>query len=134
MDPLGFALENFNTVGAYRTVDPQYHLPIDPRATMPDGTVLAGPADLHKALAARGDQFAEIITEKLMTYAVGRTVDFNDMPTVRRIERDARAHNYTFESIVMGVVNSDAFRRRAPAAPAPALKTAAVDSTSTGGQ
>jgi hypothetical protein len=138
MDPLGFALENFNTVGAYRTVDPQYHLPIDPRATMPDGTVLAGPADLHKALAARGDQFAQIITEKLMTYAVGRAVDYNDMPTVRRIERDAKAQNYTFESIVMGVVNSDAFRRRAPAAPAPALKTASttasIDSTSTGGK
>jgi hypothetical protein len=138
MDPLGFALENFNTVGAYRTVDPQYHLPIDPRATMPDGTVLAGPADLHKALAARGDQFAQIITEKLMTYAVGRAVDYNDMPTVRRIVRDAKAHDYTFESIVMGVVNSDAFRRRAPAAPAPALKTASttasIDSTSTGGK
>jgi len=131
MDPLGFALENFNTVGAYRTVDPQFHLPIDSRATMPDGTVLAGPADLHKALAARGDQFAQIITEKLMTYAVGRHVDYNDMPTVRHIVRDAKAHDYTFESIVMGVVNSDAFRRRAPA---PALKTASIDSTSTGGK
>jgi hypothetical protein len=134
MDPLGFALENFNTVGAFRTVDPQSRLPIDPAATMPDGTVLAGPADLHKALAARGGQFAQIITEKLMTYAVGRPVDFNDMPTVRRIVRDAKAHNDTFESIVMGVVNSDAFRRRAPAAPAPALKTASIDSTSTGGK
>jgi hypothetical protein len=138
MDPLGFALENFNTVGAFRTVDPQFQLPIDSRATMPDGTVLAGPADLHKALAARGDQFAQIITEKLMTYAVGRAVDYNDMPTVRRIVRDAKAHDYTFESIVMGVVNSDAFRRRAPAAPAPALKTASttasIDSTSTGGK
>jgi len=56
------------------------------------------------------------------------------MPTVRRIERDAKAHNYTFESIVMGVVNSDAFRRRAPAAAAPALKTASNDSISTGGK
>ena len=136
MDPLGFALENFNTVGAYRTIDPQYHLPIDPRATMPDGTVLTGPAALHKALAARSDQFIQTITERLMTYAVGRTVDFNDMPTVRHIVRDAKAHNDTFESIVMGVVNSDAFRRRAPAAPAPALKTASIGapSTSTGGK
>jgi hypothetical protein len=124
MDPLGFALENFNTVGAFRTVDPQFRLPIDSRATMPDGTVLAGPADLHKALAARGDQFVQIITEKLMTYAVGRHVDFNDMPAVRRIVRDAKARNYTFESIVMGVVNSDAFRRRAPAAPLPHATTA----------
>jgi hypothetical protein len=134
MDPLGFALENFNTVGAFRTVDPQYHRPIDPSATMPDGTVLAGPADLHKALAARSGQFTQIITEKLMTYAVGRPVDFNDMPTVRHIVRNAQAHNSTFESIVLGVVNSDAFRRRAPAAPAPALKTASIDSSSTGGK
>ncbi|MEJ0039158.1 MAG: DUF1592 domain-containing protein [Gammaproteobacteria bacterium] len=134
MDPLGFALENFNTVGAFRTVDPQYHKPIDPKATMPDGTALAGPADLHKALAARGGQFTQIITEKLMTYAVGRAVDFNDMPSVRRIVHDAKPQNSTFESIVLGVVNSDAFRRRAPAAPAPALKTASIDSSSTGGQ
>jgi hypothetical protein len=134
MDPLGFALENFNTVGAFRTIDPQFHLPIDPRATMPDGTQLAGPADLHKALAARGDQFTQIITEKLMTYAVGRPVDYNDMPTVRRIVREAKARNNTFESIVMGVVNSDAFRRRGPPAPTPAIKTAAIDSTSTGGK
>jgi hypothetical protein len=69
-----------------------------------------------------------------MTYAVGRAVDYNDMPTVRRIVRDAKAHDYTFESIVMGVVNSDAFRRRAPAAPAPALKTASIESPSTGGK
>ena len=130
MDPLGFALENFNTVGAFRTIDPTYHLPIDPRATMPDGTVLAGPADLHKALAARGDQFTQIITEKLMTYAVGRPVDFNDMPTVRRIVHDAKARNDTFESIVLGVVNSDAFRRRAPAAPPPRTTTAQISVSS----
>jgi mono/diheme cytochrome c family protein len=131
MDQLGFALENFDTVGAYRTIDPQFRLPIDSRAVMPDGTPLAGPADLHKALAARSDQFAQIITEKLMTYALGRHVDHNDMPTVRRIVREAKAQNYTFESIVMGVVNSDAFRRRAPS-PAPALKTASIDTSSIG--
>jgi Protein of unknown function (DUF1592)/Protein of unknown function (DUF1588)/Protein of unknown function (DUF1585)/Protein of unknown function (DUF1595) len=130
MDPLGFALENFNTVGAFRTIDPTYHLPIDPRATMPDGTVLTGPADLHKALAARGDQFTQIITEKLMTYAVGRPVNFNDMPTVRRIVRDAKARNDTFESIVVGVANSDAFRRRAPAAPRPNTNTAQISVSS----
>jgi uncharacterized protein DUF1592/uncharacterized protein DUF1588/uncharacterized protein DUF1585/uncharacterized protein DUF1595/uncharacterized protein DUF1587/cytochrome c len=130
MDPLGFALENFNTVGTFRTIDPTYHLPIDPRATMPDGTVLAGPADLHKALAARGDQFTQIITEKLMTYAVGRPVDFKDMPAVRRIVRDAKARNDTFESIVMGVVNSDAFRRRGPAAPRPNTSTAQISVSS----
>ncbi|MEJ0100854.1 MAG: DUF1585 domain-containing protein [Pseudomonadota bacterium] len=112
MDPLGFALENFDTVGEFHTIDPQSRLPIDTAATMPDGTHLAGPEDLHKALAARGDQLAQIITEKLMTYAVGRHVDYRDMPTVRRIVRTAAADNYHFEDIVLGVVNSDAFRRR----------------------
>jgi hypothetical protein len=128
MDPLGFALENFNTVGAYRTIDPQFNLPIDSSATMPDGTKLAGPADLHKALAARGDQFAQIITEKLMTYAVGRHVEAKDMPTVRQIVREAKAQNYTFESLVMGVVNSAAFRRRAPPSALQRSTTAQVSS------
>ncbi len=112
MDPLGFALENFDTVGEFRTVDPQSHQPIDTAATMPDGTKLAGPEDLHKALASRGDQLAEIITEKLMAYAVGRKLSYRDMPAVRQIVREAAAHNYRFEDIIMGVVNSDAFRRR----------------------
>jgi hypothetical protein len=126
MDPLGFALENFDTVGGFHTVDAQTRQPIDTAAVMPDGTKLAGPADLHKALAARGDQLAQVITEKLMVYAVGRHVDYRDMPTIRRIVRDARANNYTFESILFGVVNSDAFRRRAPAAPEPITRTAQV--------
>jgi hypothetical protein len=129
MDPLGFALENFDTVGAFRSIDPQSRLPIDSAATMPDGTHLKGPSDLHQALAARKDQFAQIITEKLMTYAVGRHVDYNDMPTVRRIVRTSADHNYTFESIVMGVVNSDAFRRRAPTVPLPKATTAQASNT-----
>jgi hypothetical protein len=112
MDPLGFALENFDTVGQFHSVDPQSRQPIDTAATLPDGTQIAGPEDLHKALAARGDQLAQIITEKLMTYAVGRHLDYRDMPTIRRIVRTAAADDYHFEDIVLGVVNSDAFRRR----------------------
>ncbi len=129
MDPLGFALENFDTVGAYRTIDPQSRQVIDSVATMPDGQVLSGPADLHKALAARSDQFAEIISEKLMTYAVGRVIDYNDMPTVRAVVRKAKSEGLSFESLVIGVVNSDAFRRRAPAAPLPKTTTAQIAST-----
>ncbi|MFM1886985.1 MAG: hypothetical protein RL026_2142 [Pseudomonadota bacterium] len=126
MDPLGFALENFDTVGAYRKIDPQSRQLIDSAATMPDGQTLAGPADLHKALAARSDQFAMIITEKLLTYAVGRHIDHNDMPAVRAIVRKAKGEGLTFESLVMGVINSDAFRRRAPASPLPTTTTAQV--------
>jgi mono/diheme cytochrome c family protein len=120
MDPLGFALENFDTVGSFHTVDQQTRQPIDTAAVMPDGTHLAGPADLHKALASRPDMLAQTITEKLMVYAVGRHIDYRDMPTVRRIVRQAQADHYTFESIVLGVVNSDAFRRREPALHEPA--------------
>jgi hypothetical protein len=124
MDPLGFALENFDTVGQFHLVDAQSRQPIDTAAVMPDGTKLSGPEDLHKALAARGDQLAQIITEKLMTYAVGRHIDYRDMPAVRSIVRSAAANNYRFEDIVLGVVNSAAFRRRDPAAPPPATKPA----------
>jgi mono/diheme cytochrome c family protein len=126
MDPLGFALENFDTVGAYRTIDPQSGLVIDSTGTMPDGTQLAGPAELRKALAARSDQFAQIITEKLMTYGVGRHIDSNDMPAVRSIVRKAKGEGLSFESLVMGVVNSAAFRRRAPEQEPPKTTTAQV--------
>jgi len=120
MDPLGFALENFDTVGEFRTVDAQSRQPIDTAAVMPDGTHLAGPEDLHKALAAHGQQLVQTITEKLMAYAVGRSLDYRDMPSVRRIVRSAAADNDRFEAIVLGVVNSDAFRRRgAPDLPKP---------------
>jgi hypothetical protein len=126
MDPLGFALENFDTVGTFHSVDPQTRQPIDTAATMPDGTHLKGPSDLHQALAARSDQLVQIITEKLLMYAVGRHVDHRDMPAIRQIVREAKASNNTFESIVLGVVKSDAFRRRAPPTAAPETKTAFV--------
>ncbi len=123
MDPLGFALENFDTVGEFRAIDPQTHTLIDTAATMPDGTHMAGPADLHRVLAARGQQLVQTITEKLMTYAIGRPMIYSDMPSVRAIAREAGASGGRFESIVMGVVNSDAFRKRAPAAPLPSTLT-----------
>jgi hypothetical protein len=131
MDPLGFALENFDTVGEFRAIDPQAHTPIDTAATMPDGVRMTGPADLHKALAARGQQLVQTITEKLMAYAIGRPMTYTDMPSVRGIAREAAANNDRFESIVLGVVNSDAFRKRAPAAPVPgSLTTQASNLTS----
>ena len=114
MDPLGFALENFDTVGQFHTIDPVSRQPIDTAAVMPDGTKMSGPEDLVNVLAARGGQFAQTLTQRLMTYAVGRPVGPHDMPAVRGIVRDAAAKNYTFESLVLGVVKSDAFRKRAP--------------------
>ncbi len=125
MDPLGFALENFDTVGEFRARDPVSHAPMDTAGTLPDGTHLSGPDDLRRALAARGDQFTQTLTERLMTYALGRPVDYRDMPTVRRIVRKAAKDNYRFASIVTQIVTSDAFLER-EAAPAPQVKTAAV--------
>jgi hypothetical protein len=128
MDPLGFALESFDAVGQYHPRDTLTSAVVDTSGAMPDGTVLKGPEDLRRALAARPDQFAQTITERLMTYALGRNVDYADMPTVRRIVRQAANDQYRFASIVTQVVESDAFRKRAAnPVPAPALKTAGTD-------
>jgi mono/diheme cytochrome c family protein len=113
MDPLGFALENFNAVGQYRVNDPDTQTPIEPTGQLPDGTAINGPDDLRKALVDRPDrQFVQALTENLMTYALGRSLDYRDMPVVRRIVRDAAKDDYRFKSIVLGVVSSDAFRKR----------------------
>jgi uncharacterized protein DUF1585 len=135
MDPLGFALENFNAVGQYRANDPDTQTPIDPTGQLPNGTAIKGPEDLRKALVDRPDrQFVQALTENLMTYALGRSLDYHDMPVVRRIVRDAAKDNYRFKSIVMGVIASDAFRKRDAEShdqPAPA-KPASVSSSAGG--
>jgi mono/diheme cytochrome c family protein len=113
MDPLGLALENFSAVGQYRANDPDTLTPIDPAGQLPDGTTISGPDDLRRALVGRPDhQFVQTLTENLLTYALGRTLDYRDMPTVRRIVRQAAADDYRFKSIVLGVISSDAFRKR----------------------
>ncbi len=115
MDPLGIALENFNAVGQWRTHDPDTRTPIDAPGELPDGTAVAGPADLRRALVARPEQFVQSFTESLLTFALGRSLDYRDMPAVRAIVRRAARDDYTFESIVLGIVFSDAFRKREPA-------------------
>jgi hypothetical protein len=112
MDPLGFALENFNAVGQYRSIDPDTRTPIDANAVLPEGTPVAGAADLRRALAARPEQFVQALTENLMTFALGRTLDHRDMPTVRGIVGRAAQDGYRFESLVLGIVSSDAFLKR----------------------
>jgi hypothetical protein len=126
MDPLGFALENFNAGGQFRANDPDTLTPIDTVGQLPDGTAIKGPDDLRRALVERPDrQFVQALTENLLTYALGRSLDYRDMPTVRRIVRSAAADNDRFRAIVLGVVSSDAFRKKeaggleqAPAKPA----------------
>src|SRR5690606_8114197 len=112
MDPLGFALENFNAVGQFRSHDPDTMTPIDASGVLPDGTAVGGPDDLRRALVAEPDRFVQTLTENLFTYALGRTLDYRDMPQVREIVRRAEKEGYRFESIVLGIVESDAFRKR----------------------
>ena len=106
-----FALENFNTVGQFRTIDPDTRTPIDASGTLPDGTPRREPRGPAQGARRARRQFVQTLTENLMTYALGRTVDYRDMPTVREIVRDAEEDDYRFESLVLGVVHSDAFRR-----------------------
>ncbi|HZL94642.1 MAG TPA: DUF1588 domain-containing protein, partial [Vicinamibacterales bacterium] len=129
MDPLGFALENFNAVGQYRVNDPDTQTPIEAAGQLPDGTAINGPDDLRKALVDRPDhQFVQALTENLMTYALGRSLDYHDMPTIRRIVREASKDDYRFKSIVLGVVSSDAFRKR-EADPPPLAPTSSARAT-----
>jgi hypothetical protein len=117
MDPLGFALENFDTVGEYRTRDADTGGAIDTAGKLPDGTQINGPDDLRNALLQRRTEFVQTVAQELMTYALGRPLDYRDMPVVRGIVRNAAAENYTFASLVSQVVTTDAFRRRAAALP-----------------
>ncbi len=110
MDPLGFALENFDTIGTYRAVDAFTRTKIDTSGKLVDGTAVNGPADLRGALLAHPEQFVQTLTEKLTMYALGRGVEYHDMPSIRAIVRDSKATNYKFSSIVMGIVNAPAFR------------------------
>jgi mono/diheme cytochrome c family protein len=115
MDPLGFALENFDATGAWRDRDRFAGTTIDSSGELPDGTPIKGPDDLRKALLRRPDQFVQTFTQGLLMYATGRKVDYYDMPTVRRIVRDAAKDDYRFSSIVQAVVKTEQFRmRRAP--------------------
>jgi hypothetical protein len=112
MDPLGFSLENFDAIGEWRSKDLYAGTPIDASGKLVDGTPVNGPADLRNALMRHPEQFVRTLTEKLMTYALGRSVENYDMPTVRAIVRDAARDNYRFSSIVMGIVRSPAFQMR----------------------
>jgi hypothetical protein len=110
MDPLGFALENFNAIGQWRTLGLAGE-PIDASGALPDGTPFQGVDGLRDALLS-SDLFLTTLTEKLMTYALGRGIEYYDMPTVRAIVRDAAANDYRFSDLILGVVASPAFRIR----------------------
>ena len=111
MDPLGFALENFDAVGAWRTRDAG--LPVDASAVLADGTTaFDGPAGLRRVLLDRSEQFVETLTEKLLTYALGRGMEHYDRPVIRAITRAAAEDDYRWSSLILGIVESTPFRMR----------------------
>jgi cytochrome c551/c552 len=110
MDPIGLALENFDAVGQWRTVDSGFK--IDATGKLVDGTPLDGPASLRKALLDRPDAFVGTMTEKLLMYGVGRETKYYDMPVVRAVMRDAARRNYRFSDLVLGIVKSAPFQMK----------------------
>ena len=110
MDPVGFALENYDAVGRWRTIEEAK--PIDSSGGLPDGSTFQGVEGLQKALMSRPDLFVSTFTEKLLTYALGRGVEYYDAPAVRNIVADAQAKDFRFSSVVLGIVNSTPFQMR----------------------
>jgi len=110
MDPVGFALENYDATGRWRTAE--NGVPVDAAGGLPDGSEFTGAAGLKKALLARPDLFVTTVSEKMLTYALGRGVEDYDAPAVRTIVRNARANDYRFSSLVLGIVDSTPFQMR----------------------
>jgi hypothetical protein len=111
MDPIGFALENFDAVGRWRTEE--HGEPIVATGTLVDGTHIDGATELRTALLKYSDRFVQTVTEKLMTYALGRGLEYYDMPTVRSITHAAAKNDYRFSSVIAGIVESAPFQMRA---------------------
>jgi hypothetical protein len=111
MDPLGFALENFDAIGRWRTAD-ESGAPIDSSGVLPDGTAFDGFQGLQAALAARSDDFVATLTEKLLTYALGRGLVPADAPVVRQISRETLRKGGRFSAVIVGIAQSTPFRLR----------------------
>ena len=111
IDPLGFALENFDVIGGWRTVD-EAGKPVDAAGTTMSGTHVEGLSGLRALLLERREQFPRTVTEKLLSYALGRRVEYYDRPAVRRIVRDAEAQNFRWSALILGIVKSPAFQMR----------------------
>jgi hypothetical protein len=114
MDPLGFALESFDAIGATRKKD-EVGNPVDDIGSWPGGVDVKGFPGLRATLLAKDEQFATNVTEKLMGYGLGRMVEWYDMPTIRQIVRTSKQDEYRWSSIITGIVESPAFLTRAPA-------------------
>jgi hypothetical protein len=108
IDPIGLSLDHFDVTGAWRIKD--RGVPVNVAGELYDGTPLNGAADLRAALLKRSEVIVTHLTERLMSYALGRRIEYYDMPTIRRIVRDAKARDYPMSALILGVVQSAAFR------------------------
>jgi hypothetical protein len=111
IDPVGFALENFNPVGQWRESDVDGK-PLDTAGVLADGSKVNGPVALRNVILSRPDAFANTLTERVMTYALGRGMEPSDMPVIRGIVKKAAVNNYAFQAIIMGIVESAPFQMR----------------------
>jgi mono/diheme cytochrome c family protein len=121
IDPAGFALENFNSVGQWRDKGAD-GAPLDTAGTLADGVPISGPVALRQAIASRPDAFVTVVTEKMLTYALGRGLEPSDMPVVRRIVKKAAQNDYRLSSVVLGIVESAPFTMRTKLEPAENVK------------
>jgi hypothetical protein len=110
IDPVGFALENFDAVGRWRDYDAGQ--PVDARGGLPDGSQFDGILGLEHGILRRPETFVATLTEKLLTFALGRGVEYHDAPAVRQIVREAKANEFRFSALILGVVNSVPFQMR----------------------
>jgi mono/diheme cytochrome c family protein len=108
MDPIGFSMENYDAIGYWRTAD--HGAPIDASGTLFNGTAVTGISGLREMLVSNPDVFVGVMTEKMLTYALGRGITYKDMPVVRKVVHDARTENYRFSSLVAGIVKSTPFQ------------------------
>ncbi len=122
MDPLGLSLENFDAIGQWRTTDAGHA--IDASGVLLDGTKVNGPRELRQALSVQKTQFVTTVTGKLLTYALGRGMEYYDAPTVRAIDRSAAADDYRWSSVILGIVKSPAFQMKIAGPATPATVTA----------
>jgi hypothetical protein len=128
IDPIGFALENFDAVGQWQTVTKE-GLKIDSVGMLADGTPVDGPVALRNAMLARPEVFVGTVAEKLMIYALGRGLEPIDMPVVRGVLKGAAKNNYAMQSVVLGIVQSSPFQMRTKLSNTNAVKTAAQTAT-----
>jgi hypothetical protein len=113
MDPLGFALENYDAIGRWRTIDAASGSPIDSSGALPDGTGFTGPAELRQVLSQkRQDDFILTVVEKLLTYALGRGVSYTDAPTMRELVRRTEKDQHRLSALIMAIVESTPFQMR----------------------